>query len=71
MKNDQESLKQSNAGMTGGTNGALGGASTTDLQNGFISEQPAIAKNEWDIPMLHEEKPKEGGFVGRPEGWER
>jgi len=70
MKNDKDTMKESNAGMTGGTNGALGGASATDLQKGFIPEQPAVEKHEWDMPMLTE-KPKEGGFVGRPEGWER
>lgn len=68
MKDD--SLKQSNAGITGGTNGSLGGASTTDLQNGFIPEQPAVTARDWEMPMMTE-KPKEGGFVGRPEGWER
>lgn len=67
---DKDTMKESNAGIHGGTNGALGGASMIDLQKGFIPEQPAVEKHEWDMPMMTE-KPKEGGFVGRPEGWER
>jgi hypothetical protein len=66
MEND---IKQSNAGMTGGTNGSLGGAKASDLERGFITDstEPGHDSNE----LSKDEKPFEGGFVGRPTGWQR
>jgi len=69
MKQDNDTLKQSDAGITGGTNGALGGAGKADLENGYIKDTPAVQDNPFGLGLFRPEK--EGGFVGRPEGWER
>lgn len=60
----EEDIKQSHAGMTGGTNGSLGEAKHADLERGFIPE--------YESPEhFKDEEPFKGGCVGRPMGWER
>lgn len=58
-------LPASDDGITGGTNGALRGAGLTDLRRGYSKLTPP------DEPYYSPFGEKEGGFAGRPCGFER
>ena len=70
MKDD---LKQSNASKVGGTGGALGGATSSDLERGFMSDSDVDIGEELPTEDMVEtgEVPLQDGFVGRAKGWER
>lgn len=61
-----KTLPESNASYTGGTNGSMGEATMADLKRGYTKPAPESSD---DQPMFYPET--EGGFVGRPKGWER
>jgi hypothetical protein len=64
---DMRDLPMSDESMSGGTNGAVEGVSQAALERGFIKEP-----NESD--NVHPEFSRgagQGGFLGRPGGWER
>jgi len=68
-------MKESNASIKGGSNGSLGGATTADLKQGYMKQDdklPSDYCDEDEESFLDElyEKP-DGGFVGRPKGFER
>lgn len=69
MKNDSDSLKQSNASTDGASNGALGGATSADLTKGYTSETKPTTDN--GMGLVYDPYMPHGGFAGRPEGWER
>lgn len=58
-------IPESNKSYQGGTNGSMGDASQADLKRGYTKPQP-----ETEQPMDFEPM-QQGGFVGRPGGWER
>lgn len=66
--NTSADLPASDAGLTGGTNGALGGASKSDLERGFTD-----ANEQCDAPTCEPMTNSDvrPGFCGRPNGWER
>lgn len=66
----EKALKQSNASLIGGTGGSLGGASTSDLERGFMSDEEPGESMAHERSETGEELMSEG-FVGRPGGWER
>lgn len=63
--NTSGALPESDASITGGTNGAVDGVSTAALKRGF-SKVPNP-----DEPYYSPFSEKEGGFAGRPCGFER
>lgn len=63
-------MKNSGVVSQGATSGSLGDASMSDLERGYNNASPT--SNEMDD--VEEAAPfcaPEGGFVGRPSGWER
>ena len=67
-----DKLRESNASKDGATQSSLGDASMADLKDGFCkidgSEEYGSRSTSGDkgIPQT-----AEGGFLGRPHGWER
>jgi len=64
-------MKDNGGSRSGGSNGSLDGATAADLDRGYSDATPESEKLE-DVAECCDpfEKP-EGGFVGRPSGWER
>jgi hypothetical protein len=59
-------LPMSDESMSGGTNGAVEGVSDAALERGFIR----VPADDNPHP-LQAYGASEGGFLGRPAGWER
>lgn len=57
--------RESNASLAGATAGSKAGASNADLKRGYTKAGPP------PDPFAEYPNPPEGGFVGRPLGWER
>lgn len=67
--NDSAALPESNDSMTGGSNGAMADTTMADLKAGYSDpDKPDEPDNDFDDVAMSE---KRGGFVGRPEGWDR
>lgn len=76
-------MKQSNAGKSGGTAGSLGGASSADLDRGYMKGKashdayPMYGPGEWaagedDMGNTYVGNARtRGGFLTRPQGEER
>ena len=66
--NDTGSLPMGSSSQ-GATDNAMGDASTAALKTGFYDADKAVERaNDFeDVPMPQ----TKGGFLGRPEGWER
>jgi len=64
-------MKATDNGITGGSNGSLGEATTSDLKKGFISQScDDYSENELMEHSIEEMK-EPRGFAGRPNGYER
>jgi hypothetical protein len=59
-----DDIKDSKASYKGGTNGA--GVGQADLERGF--SEAGSEFNETETPTFDQQQ---GGFLGRPKGWER
>lgn len=59
-------MKQSDAGISGGTAGSVNGFTRADLERGYCKD-----KDKDDPYMMTHEPMPQGGFAGRPNGWER
>jgi hypothetical protein len=75
-------LRESKAGILGGSNGALGGATETDLERGFMTgidpDDDASSRDyRWSDPnrdgMVDDDQADDftPGFLGRPTGYAR
>jgi len=68
-------MKESNAGIVGGSGGSLGEASTGDLKKGYTKQDVMLPEGYCDegeetfISDLKEDSME--GFAGRPKGFER
>lgn len=58
-------MKESDAGITGGTAGSVSGFTKADLKRGYSDLQDKPDEMYPVDPM------PQGGFAGRPNGWER
>lgn len=58
-------MKESDVGIAGGTAGSVSGFTKADLKRGYSEDKP---KDDWMTPA---EPMPQGGFAGRPNGWER
>ena len=73
---DLPDLPSSSASFDGGSNGSIstgrfasGQATRADLERGYLVEHPEITF--YDRFDIISEPPVQGGFLGRPGGWER
>lgn len=63
-------MKQSDAGITGGSASSTQGATKTELKEGYFN--PCKGSKELDdVEMASPFDSQDGGFAGRPSGWER
>jgi len=63
-------MKDNGGSKKGCTKGSLGDASVADLDRGYSDAEPKSQKLHDAASTMPFESP-EGGFVGRPDGWER
>lgn len=68
--NDSPALPESSESISGGTNGAVDGASTADLQRGFTKIPAPEQTNDSGENSVGNPYDR-GGFLNRPQGWER
>jgi hypothetical protein len=69
--NQNDTLPESSASTDGATKGSLGGASIADVKRGYsdASAGDHMPDLQCCCPMCVGEK--QGGFLGRPQGFER
>ncbi|THF55919.1 hypothetical protein [Pseudothauera rhizosphaerae] len=67
--NTSSPLPSSDGGISGGSYGALGGASVADLKRGYTAA--GMPEEAGDLYSMFETEKESGGFCGRPHGWER
>jgi len=63
-------MKDKGNGRKGGSNGALGGASSAELEAGYINMDDENMERDSDFDDMAEPMVR-GGFAGRPHGFER
>ena len=70
MADNSGNLKQSDAGITGGTNGSLGDASQEDLKRGYFKpSDPDLEQDRTEPGWIDDDTPEETaqkGFLNRP-----
>ena len=64
--NDKGALPESDAGMTGGTDGSMPGTSEAALERGYSAPGGPLENDQFN-PFSKQD----GGFAGRPSGWAR
>ena len=68
--NDSTTLPD-NGGAMGVSGGALGGLSQADLKRGYGGDVNTSPADDAPLNFVDQFPPKAGGFLGRPEGFER
>jgi len=63
-------MKDNGSSKSGATKGSLGDASMSDLERGYSDASPT-SKEMDDVEQASPFDSQNGGFTGRPSGWER